>query len=72
MAGFLNILTPAGLGVREGIISFFLSFYLATSVAVIVALVTRVWSTLVDVSFFVSSLPGLKSLRGETLRAEES
>jgi len=72
MTGFVNILTPAGLGVREGIITFFLSMYLATSVAVIVALVTRVWSTLVDVSFFLTSLVGMKRWWAAQVNAEGS
>jgi uncharacterized membrane protein YbhN (UPF0104 family) len=70
MTGFVNILTPAGLGVREGIMSFLLSLYMATSMAVIVALVTRVWSTLVDVSFFLSSLVGLKRWWATQVNAE--
>ncbi len=63
MTGFLNLLMPAGIGVREGIITFLLSFYMPASVAIIVALVTRGWSTLIDLSFFGVSLPGIKKLR---------
>jgi uncharacterized membrane protein YbhN (UPF0104 family) len=67
ITGFLNLLTPAGIGVREGVITFFLSFYVPTPIAIIVALVTRGWSTVVDLSFAGASLPGIKKLcRSET------
>lgn len=39
---FLSFLTPAGLGVREGILSFLLSSYMPTSIAILVSLLARV------------------------------
>ena len=61
--GFLSFLTPAGIGVREGVMTFFLSFYMPLSVAIIVALLARIWSTIADVLFFTVSLPASRKWR---------
>ena len=47
--GFLTFLTPAGLGVREGILVFLLSFYLPLPAAIIISLVSRLWNILFQV-----------------------
>jgi uncharacterized membrane protein YbhN (UPF0104 family) len=39
--GFLSFITPSGLGVREGVLSYLLSFVLPTPVAVLLALVAH-------------------------------
>jgi hypothetical protein len=41
--GFLVLIAPSGLGVREGVLAFLLSLYLAAPVAVTIALASRVW-----------------------------
>lgn len=41
--GFLSLLTPGGLGVREGALAYLLSFYLPSHIALIAALLSRVW-----------------------------
>ncbi|MFH1637252.1 MAG: lysylphosphatidylglycerol synthase domain-containing protein [Candidatus Woesearchaeota archaeon] len=41
--GYFGIITPAGLGVREGALSFFLSFFMPVSIAILVSVVSRVW-----------------------------
>ncbi len=41
--GFVTLLTPAGLGVREGALTYLLSFYLPPHVALISALLSRLW-----------------------------
>lgn len=43
--GFLSVITPSGLGVREGMLSLLLAAYLPTSTATLVALLSRIWST---------------------------
>lgn len=60
VTGFVSFLTPAGLGVREGVMAFLLSFYMPVSMAVIVALVARVWVSMAEVMFFLVALPGIK------------
>jgi hypothetical protein len=46
IVGFLVILAPAGLGVREGILTFFLSAIMPVPVAIIASLVARLWFTI--------------------------
>ena len=70
--GFVSFLTPAGIGVREGVMTFFLSFYMPLSIAIIVALLARVWSTAADVLFFTVSLPAMRKLRTARLGADSS
>jgi len=50
VAGFLALFAPGGLGVREGILAFFLSFYFPTSVAIVLSLLSRLWITAVEMS----------------------
>ena len=42
-AGYIAFLAPAGLGVREGCLIFLLSFFVPTSVAIGVAILSRLW-----------------------------
>jgi len=48
VAGFVSLVTPAGLGVMEGTLAFLLSFYFPVHVATVIALWTRVARTVVD------------------------
>lgn len=48
VAGFVSLVTPAGLGVMEGTLVFLLSFYFPIHVATVIALWTRVARTAVD------------------------
>lgn len=43
--GYLSIITPGGLGVREGIAAYLLSFYLPLPTATAISLAARVWVT---------------------------
>ena len=43
--GFLSLLAPGGLGVREGILFYLLGFYLPSHVAIAVTLLSRLWVT---------------------------
>jgi hypothetical protein len=49
IAGMISIFTPAGIGVREGVIVGILQFTMPVELAVLVSLVARVWATVVDV-----------------------
>jgi uncharacterized membrane protein YbhN (UPF0104 family) len=49
-AGFLALLTPAGLGVREGVLVIALAPVLPAGPALVVALVSRVWMMLVELA----------------------
>jgi uncharacterized membrane protein YbhN (UPF0104 family) len=49
-AGFLALLTPAGLGVREGVLVVALAPVLPAGPALVVALVSRVWMMLVELA----------------------
>ncbi len=66
ISGFLNPLTPNGLGTREGMLIAFLSYYLPLPLATTAALLSRLWLTaseLVGVALvvIVSRLLGAKS-----------
>ncbi|MDO8740488.1 MAG: lysylphosphatidylglycerol synthase domain-containing protein [Candidatus Woesearchaeota archaeon] len=41
--GFLSLITPSGLGIREGILTFLLGFYFPLPIAIIISLVSRLW-----------------------------
>ena len=41
--GFLSLITPGGLGVREGILSLFLTTFLPSVTATLIALLSRLW-----------------------------
>lgn len=43
--GFLSLLTPGGLGIREGVIAYLLGFWLPVPVAIVISLLSRVWVT---------------------------
>lgn len=46
--GFLSFITPSGIGVREGILTYLLAFLMPAHVALLVALLARVWLTVVE------------------------
>jgi len=57
--GFLSILTPGGLGVRDGVLSYLLKFYLPVSIGITAALLFRLWGIIGMVSFAVIFGKGL-------------
>ncbi|MFO7637974.1 MAG: lysylphosphatidylglycerol synthase transmembrane domain-containing protein [bacterium] len=61
--GFLSLVTPAGLGVREGILTFALRFAMPEPVAIIAALLGRVWITLAEVLAAAVLAPLLRRVR---------
>lgn len=66
LIGFLSFITPGGLGVREGIMSFLLKFYLPFSIAIIVTLLARIWITIGELIFFVVFARGVKKTKVST------
>jgi uncharacterized membrane protein YbhN (UPF0104 family) len=47
--GFLSVFVPGGLGVREGILVFYLSHYFPLPVATLIALLSRLWMTAAEI-----------------------
>jgi uncharacterized membrane protein YbhN (UPF0104 family) len=47
--GLIALFAPSGLGVREGVLVYFLSFIMPVSVAVIISVLTRIWMTLIEI-----------------------
>jgi uncharacterized membrane protein YbhN (UPF0104 family) len=67
--GFLAVLTPAGLGVREAVLTAFLSRTLLPSQAGLVALLSRVWFVAAEVlCLVIAAVDVLRSSRVEGLR----
>ena len=60
VVGFLTIITPAGLGIKEGVLSYFLTFIMPSGIAILVALVIRLWGTISEVIFFSLFLGKIK------------
>ncbi len=46
ISGFLTFISPAGLGVREGVLAVLLGLKLGSPVAILVSLLSRIWITL--------------------------
>lgn len=53
--GLVAIFAPSGLGVREGSLIFLLNNRYSTEISVLVAVVLRIWSIVVDLSFFATA-----------------
>lgn len=47
--GFLTFITPSGLGVREGLLSYFLKFYMPLPLSIIVSFLARLWGTFFEI-----------------------
>jgi uncharacterized membrane protein YbhN (UPF0104 family) len=63
--GTLAIVTPSGLGVREGVTLLFLASILPAEISVVIVVVLRLWSIVLDVlywilSYAVAALPVVK------------
>jgi uncharacterized membrane protein YbhN (UPF0104 family) len=56
ISGILSFFVPAGLGVREGVLSCLLGLFIPISVAVVISLVLRVWMILGEVICFFAAL----------------
>jgi uncharacterized membrane protein YbhN (UPF0104 family) len=67
--GFLVLISPGGLGVREGLLAFFLKFAIPTPIATLMALISRIWITIGEVLFLVLSLIKKEEKSGEKQNA---
>jgi len=57
ISGFLNPLTPHGLGTREGLLILLLNYYLPLPAAVVISLLSRLWLTVSElVGILISAL----------------
>ncbi len=54
--GFIALFAPAGLGVREGILTLLLALYFPKPVAIIISLLSRLWITVAEIIFAFVSL----------------
>jgi len=63
MVGFLALVAPAGLGIREGIFTLILKIVMPGPVAIIFTLLTRVWMTLSEAVVALACLPLLNRRR---------
>jgi uncharacterized membrane protein YbhN (UPF0104 family) len=50
LTAYVAVFVPAGLGVREGVFAVLLASYIPTSVAIAVAILSRLWLTLVEIA----------------------
>ncbi len=46
--GFLSLITPGGIGVREGVLAGLLALYMPLPIAIIISFVSRIWSIAVE------------------------
>jgi len=69
MTGFLVLISPAGLGVREGVFTLILKTVVPEPLAIVAALVTRVWMTLGE---FTAALVGFTYLRLRSARRKSA
>lgn len=60
VVGFVSFITPAGLGVREGMLSLLLTNYVPTGIGIIAALLSRIWLTVIEVLLFFLFVRKLK------------
>jgi hypothetical protein len=56
ISGIVSFFVPAGLGVREGVLSYLLSFFVPISTAIVISLLIRVWTTLGELACFFVAL----------------
>ncbi len=63
MVGFLALVAPAGLGIREGIFTLILKMVMPGPVAIIFTLLTRIWMTASEALVALVCLPLLKRRR---------
>lgn len=59
MAGFVVIIAPSGLGVREGMMSLMLSSFIVTPLAIAISFLSRVWITVFElIMLFIGAIFG--------------
>lgn len=65
---FIIIFIPAGLGIREGILVFFLKFFIPLPMATLISIFSRLWVTLGEVLLFLIAL----SIKEKTIKPREN
>jgi len=58
--GFIILIAPAGLGIREGIYTYILKLVMPQPIAIISALITRIWMSTAELVMAVICLPVLR------------
>jgi len=58
--GFIVLVAPAGLGIREGIYTYVLKLVMPETVAIISALITRIWMSTAELAMALVCLPVLR------------
>ncbi len=66
--GFIVLIAPAGLGIREGIYTYILKLVMPESVAIISALLTRIWMSSAELVMALFCLPLLRRSKPEIIR----
>lgn len=56
IVGFIVLFAPAGLGVREGVLTLILSAIMPTPLAIAISFISRVWITVFEVIVFFIGL----------------
>ena len=56
ISGILSFFVPAGLGVREGVLSYLLSLFIPISVAIVISLALRIWMIVGELLCFFTAL----------------
>jgi uncharacterized membrane protein YbhN (UPF0104 family) len=60
VVGFVSLITPGGLGVREGALAYLLGFYMPISMAIMASILIRIWATVAEVALFAIFARNLK------------
>ncbi len=58
--GFLSFISPGGIGVREGILSYLFNFYMPTSIGIVASVLIRLWGTIGEIITFIFFAQSLK------------
>jgi len=55
VVGFVSLITPAGLGIKEGVLSYFLvtSLAIPSAIAILISLIIRIWGTIGEILYFL-------------------
>jgi uncharacterized membrane protein YbhN (UPF0104 family) len=56
LLGLYSLITPGGLGVREGVQAYLMSMFVPVSMAIFISIFSRIWMTLAEVGAAIFSL----------------
>lgn len=60
LVGYVSLLTPGGLGIREGVQVYLLNFFIPLPIAIVISLASRLWLTLSEILVGLLSFYRLK------------